>query len=388
MNKVVISGLFLIVGISSTFVQVLIPSLKQQYNLSYFQIGFFDAAFFISYGLFSFIFAIIAKRIKPTKMINYGLILVIIAYLGWLICQITSPSNFYYLLVSQFLLSIGIVAIFTCCEYIALFEKNIYSVKRLSKYESIHSIGAFLAPFLISSLLTLSIFVNSQNIVFIMFFIVMIAFAYFIKITLKKSTEFKAPFYKDKSINILFLTKHFKSAIFSFISLMIYVGIEITVATYLVLLEKQTLQSSGLYLSLYWLLIFIGRLIGGKLLKNSKQVFTIVTVSLIGILLLIVGLLFSKLTIAMLVLCGLTNSVLFPVIFSLGFYFNKQKNIELSGFMLTAISGGAFIPLITGIIVDATNIYSSLIVCAVCYGILVIINLYLNSNKSAKANYI
>ncbi len=139
------------------------------------------------------------------------------------------------------------------------------------------------------------------------------------------------------------------------------------------------------YLSIYWLLIFFGRLVGVKYLKNSKQVFAIVSVCFIVIVMLITGVFVNNLTILMLVLCGLTNSILFPVIFSLGFYFNTYKSIELLGLILTTICGVAFVPLITGSIVDATKIYSSIVVCAVCYGLLIVSCLYLNcQNKQLK----
>lgn len=158
-----------------------------------------------------------------------------------------------------------------------------------------HSIGGFLAPLFISSLLAVSFLTRSQNIVFASFFVSMILIVFIVKQSVKLPNVSEYTNKENRKINISFLSsQNISSAILVFLSLMIYIGIEITVATYLVLFEKLSLHTTGICLSLYWLLIFVGRLIGAKYLKNSNQVFTIVSVCFIGMLMLITGTLFSK----------------------------------------------------------------------------------------------
>jgi FHS family L-fucose permease-like MFS transporter len=68
---------------------------------------------------------------------------------------------------------------------------------------------------------------------------------------------------------------------------------------------------------------------------------------------------------------GLMNSIMFPTIFTLACEKLGARAADGSGIINIAIFGGAVIPLITGVIADATgSLATALILPALCYAII------------------
>jgi fucose permease len=151
-----------------------------------------------------------------------------------------------------------------------------------------------------------------------------------------------------------------------------YVGAEVSMSSGVPLLMKETfgIQNMGLIISwlLFFLPILLGRFIGSVILNwLSAKKFLIITVlvSIVGILLLLFG---NKTTaFTGIVLVGLGFANIFPLIFSIAIDHLPERTNELSGLMVTAIVGGAIIPLIMGAIMDATaSILSGFFVPFIC----------------------
>jgi FHS family L-fucose permease-like MFS transporter len=71
------------------------------------------------------------------------------------------------------------------------------------------------------------------------------------------------------------------------------------------------------------------------------------------------------------------NSIMFPTIFSLACEKLGARAADGSGIINVAIFGGAVIPLLTGVIADATGSLSfSLILPAICYAIIAFFGWY------------
>ncbi|MDF2530287.1 MAG: glucose/galactose transporter, partial [Gammaproteobacteria bacterium] len=64
---------------------------------------------------------------------------------------------------------------------------------------------------------------------------------------------------------------------------------------------------------------------------------------------------------------GLFNSVMFPTIFSLAIRGLGKHTPTGSGMLCVAIVGGAFIPLLQGILADRIGIHLAFILPAICY---------------------
>jgi len=150
-----------------------------------------------------------------------------------------------------------------------------------------------------------------------------------------------------------------------------YVGAEISMSAGVPVLMKENygLQNLGLIIS--WLLFFLpilfGRFTGSIVLRwlpASKFLLLAVSVALIGILLL----LFGNKTVAFtgIVLVGLGFANIFPLIFSIAIDRMPERTNELSGLMITAILGGAVLPLVMGIVQDSFGILAGFFVPLAC----------------------
>jgi MFS transporter, FHS family, L-fucose permease len=68
---------------------------------------------------------------------------------------------------------------------------------------------------------------------------------------------------------------------------------------------------------------------------------------------------------------GLMNSIMFPTIFTLACEKLGSRAADGSGIINVAIFGGAVIPLLTGVVADATgSLAAALILPAICYAII------------------
>jgi MFS transporter, FHS family, L-fucose permease len=66
-------------------------------------------------------------------------------------------------------------------------------------------------------------------------------------------------------------------------------------------------------------------------------------------------------------LCGFFNSIMFPNIFALGIAGLGPMTSKGSGLIMTAVVGGAIIPLLLGALADKIGIQHALIIPAFCY---------------------
>ena len=144
-------------------------------------------------------------------------------------------------------------------------------------------------------------------------------------------------------------------------SIFLYVGAEVSMSSQIPILMKDSfgMQKLGLIVSwsLFFLPILIGRFTGAAVLKKTSPINFLlwtVLISVVGILLLLVG----KMYIAFLgiILIGLGFANIFPLVFSITIDHLPDRSNELSGLMVFAIVGGAFIPMLTGALADKTSL--------------------------------
>ena len=144
-------------------------------------------------------------------------------------------------------------------------------------------------------------------------------------------------------------------------AIFLYVGAEVCLSSgipiYLksqfgIEIEKLGLLGTGLFFTT----LMIGRFVGGIILtwiSPRKFFVTTVAVSVVALL----GLFTASvpIVIASVILVGLGFANIFPLVFSITVDSMPEKSDELSGLMVTAIVGGAFIPPIMGFVSDKTS---------------------------------
>jgi fucose permease len=145
-----------------------------------------------------------------------------------------------------------------------------------------------------------------------------------------------------------------KYVLFFFLGIMAHVGLDVGINTTApkLLMEHlgMALKDAGYATSFYFIFRTAGCLMGSYLLSKfgDKKVFL---VSVIFILLGILALFTSNKFImyAGIAIFGLGNSNVFPVMFSQALIRKPANHNEVSGLMITGISGGAIIPLLMGV---------------------------------------
>jgi len=172
------------------------------------------------------------------------------------------------------------------------------------------------------------------------------------------------------------------------LGIFIYVGIEICISTGVPILLSSNyeidLKTWGLLgNAFFFIAILIGRFFGSVILNWMKPTtFFRVTVmlSLIGLLLIFVNI--KAVTLAGIFIAGLGFANIFPLIFSITVDAMPERSNEISGLMITAIAGGAFIPPIMGLVADKVSVLAGFVVPTI--GLLYVIILAFKKQVASK----
>ena len=160
----------------------------------------------------------------------------------------------------------------------------------------------------------------------------------------------------------------------------LYVGCEVTMSSKLPnYLEAQfgfDIKETGLFGTMFFFLsLMVGRFAGGIIL-NWMAPSTFLKLSAIIALVGIGGMFVAPNEIVAFVfiaLVGLGFANVFPLIFSITIDNMPERSNEISGLMVTAIIGGAFVPMLFGVVADATSLMGGFLVPAVCFAFILLL---------------
>jgi fucose permease len=152
------------------------------------------------------------------------------------------------------------------------------------------------------------------------------------------------------------------------LGIFLYVGAEVSISSGTPILLSTKfgidLKTWGLLgNAFFFIAILTGRFLGSVILNYLQpKRFLLITalISAAGLLLMISPV--QNLVIVGIFFTGLGFGNIFPLIFSITVDYMPKRSNEISGLMVTAIVGGAFIPPIMGAIADATNVTVGLLV--------------------------
>jgi FHS family L-fucose permease-like MFS transporter len=150
---------------------------------------------------------------------------------------------------------------------------------------------------------------------------------------------------------------------FGVIALMLYVGAEVTIGSFIVgflgLKEIAGLgeQSAAKYIPLYWGGLMVGRFAGAAILQKISAQKVLVFAALGSVTFLTITI-FAEGYIALwaMIVIGLFNSIMWSNIFALSIHGLGDLTIKASGILVMAPVGGAILPLIQGIFADIPSI--------------------------------
>ncbi|WP_408672153.1 sugar MFS transporter [Lutibacter sp.] len=398
-------------GFITVLVDSLIPRLREVFELTFFEAGLVQFAFFMAYGLLSIPSGFILSKIGYKKGILLGLG---IMGLGCLLFYPAASFRIFPLfLFGYFILAGGMTVLQVAANpYVAVLGSEETASSRLNLSQAFNSLGTAIAPavgamFLLSDSIKNSNDINNlsstakeayliaeasavQNpFLFLAISLLLLAFIVsFIKLPniLKKKEGFG---YGEA-------LKH-KVLKMGAIGIFLYVGAEVAIGSYLVnyfldmnmaemiknshwmasiseSILQQDLESVdykavvGAFVIFYWSGAMVGRFIGAYLTKIIEPSKVLALFAIMAILLLAISMLTTGF-IAMwsILLVGLFNSIMFPTIFTLSLNGLGEYKPQASGILCTAIVGGAFIPPLYGFFTDQFNFKPALILMVFCY---------------------
>lgn len=146
------------------------------------------------------------------------------------------------------------------------------------------------------------------------------------------------------------------------------VGMNSNIQKYLMIVFSWDIEKASLGISVYFIALMISRFLGAVLLNFIKPRLLLVitaTIALSSVFLLFVA---PNPTIGLIAifLVGFGSGNLFPLIFSITIDKMPDRSNEISGLMIMAVSGGAFIPPIMGAISESVGFLISLVVLVIC----------------------
>lgn len=161
------------------------------------------------------------------------------------------------------------------------------------------------------------------------------------------------------------------------------VGMNSNIANYLQNRFNLSLESASLGISLFFTAEMIGRFVGAVLLRfiKTRFFFRISTImATVGIISLLLAPNVWTARIAIFVV-GLGAANIFPLIFSIAVAKLPSRVNEISGLMIMAVAGGAFIPPLMGFVSSAFGVLESFYVLFAVIIYLLVTSLYVNSGK-------
>ncbi len=392
MAMAVVTMLFFMWGFLTCLNDILVPHFKIIFDLNYTQVMLIQFTFFAAYFIMSIPSGKIVARIGYKKGIVVGLIT---AGIGALLFHPAAGIPSYPLfLTALFVLAAGITMLqVTANPYVAVLGRPQTASSRLNLTQGFNSLGHTLGPvfggifILAGASLTqeqVRLLPGDQAIAYRLqeagyvqgpyLFLAATLFALAVVMAL-----FKLPViatvedHHAKSARLRDALKH-KHLVLGAIGIFLYVGAEVSIGSFLVNFfgEKEiagmTPQDGAKYVSFYWGAAMVGRFIGSALLQKLDPRKMLGVVASIASLLVVVTIL-STGHVAMwtIISVGLFNSVMFPIIFTLGVDGLGKATSQGSSLLVMAIVGGAIIPVIQGAFADAIGIHTAFIIPAICY---------------------
>jgi fucose permease len=361
--------------------------LQQSYDLSNLMAGFVTFMGFIMFGILSIPLGIFQDRKGKKFVLLLGLL---IALLGLIMPMAGSFNSFILILFGLLLLGTGAAFLQVSGNPVMRDVSAVGNYSRnLSFGQFIKAIGSVSGA--VIPILAVAYWGKDWRVVFPIYSVIIL-----ITLLIIYFTPIKEELYDDvepasfKSCFTLFFRNKF--VFFMTVGIFLYVGAEVCMSSrlpnYLHHIFNFDLKELGLFGTLFFFLfLMIGRLLGGVILNwMEARKFLIITASIA--LLSNIALFFVPTRISgfiVIAIIGLSFANIFPLIFSITIDTLPERNNEISGLMVTAIIGGALVPLVFGAVADGFTLLSGFIVPLVCILYVLVISVLTKSHQSKPA---
>ena len=417
---ITVTVLFFLWGFITVLVDSLIPRLKDVFELTYFQAGLVQFAFFLSYLIISVPAGALLSRIGYKKGIIVGLITMAIGCL--LFYPAASEREFSIFLIAYFTLAAGITVLQVAANpYVSVLGSEDGASSRLNLSQAFNSLGTAIAP-IIGAFFLLSDTIKTSEEISVLSeidkanyyvseaatvqkpFLIIAGFIglltlFFVFIKLPKIIE------KSPVGGYAKLLKN-KFVMLGSLGIFLYVGAEVAIGSYLVnyflsmnlseiILQNETMKYIaegllntdlstidskaivGAFVVFYWSGAMIGRFVGAYLTRVMKPTKVLSIFAFLAVLMLLVSMhTYGLVSMWSILAVGLFNSIMFPTIFALTIDGLGDLKPQASGLLCMAIVGGAIIPPAYGFLTDTIGFKFALFLLIACYGYILFFGIF------------
>lgn len=393
---ILVTSLFFLWALLHNINPILIPHLKKACRLTDTESSLIDLFVYAAYFLVALPAGLFMHKYGYKKGIMFGLSLYAIGAL--LVIPAATERSYVFFLFAFFIIASGATFLETVANpYIAVLGPKENSEQRLNFAQSFNGVGSFLAPILGGQFILSGIEYSEEHLsqlstdqlnsylqteanavilpyliiaVIVVFLIVLFAFT---KIPEIKEDDNGIHGPAKFSIKVL-RHSHTRWAV---IAQFFYVGAQVGVGSFFIRYAQFVNGVSEKNAALMWGSIamvgfMVGRFAGTFLIRFIKAHQLLAIYSLINILLLVLAL-FTNGEVALYAVVAVPffMSIMFPTIFALGIKDLGEETKIAASFIVMAIIGGAFAPVLMGFISDSTNsIQKAYVVPLLCFAVI------------------
>jgi FHS family L-fucose permease-like MFS transporter len=376
-----LTTLFFMWGFITSLNDILIPHLKGVFDLSYSQAMLVQFCFFSAYFLVSIPSGAIVKRLGYKKGIVLGLV---IAALG---CMAFYPAasmlSYPVFLMALFVLASGITLLQVSANpYVSMLGNAKTASSRLTMTQAFNSLGTTIAPFFgaflilnhATEMLDKSAQAQSVQVPYLILAgMLLLLAAVFAWIKLPAMTPVDNE-QVTKGAKISGSAWQYSHLVLGAVGIFMYVGAEVSIGSFLVnflgqpdIARLQEIEAAK-YIAYYWGGAMVGRFIGAAVMQKIAAGKLLAFNACCAVLLVMTAMLTTGgAAMWAILLVGLANSIMFPTIFSLAINGLGEHTSQGSGILCLAIVGGAFVPLMQGLLADNIGIQASFFLPMLCY---------------------
>jgi FHS family L-fucose permease-like MFS transporter len=406
---ILVTSLFFLWAFLHNINPILIPHLKKACQLTDLQSALIDSSVYLGYFCVALPAGLIMQKLGYKKGILIGLILYCLGTI--LFIPAASTRNYNFFLVALFIMASGATFLETIANpYITKLGDPAGAAQRLNFAQSFNGVGAFIAPiiggqFILSgiehtpeelkqmSIEQLNNYLNYEAgtirtpyLVIAAVVLVILLFFAFIKLPEIKEnndaveTKFSFNVFRHAQVKWAVTAQFF------------YVGAQVGVGSFFIRFAKYVnnmpeKDAAFFFGSIAMVGFMIGRFLGTFLMRFIRPARLLGLYAVINIVLLFVAITGKgSVSVYAMMAVPFFMSIMFPTIFALGIEGLGEEGKIVSSFLVMAIVGGAFFPLIMGKISDATNgnIQLAYIIPLICFAVVGLFALK-NSNNTTVA---
>ncbi|HSZ16086.1 MAG TPA: sugar MFS transporter [Terracidiphilus sp.] len=378
---ITVAVLFFIFGFITNLNMALVPHLRSIFDLPYAWAMLAESAFFLAYFVFS------SPTSKLIETIGYKRTMVVSLFIQVIGCLLFVPAarmvSFPLFLTAVFIVGAGVTALQTAANpYVAILGPESSAPVRLTLAQALNSLGGTIAPLIAgayiltdpASTASKAAIANTVRGPYIAIAggLLILGFAVaFMHLPQVVQTQSFRPAKEGDPI----LSRSiwgYKHTVLGAVGIFLYVGVEVGLASIAVNYFKSqgvdSAKTASFLLSLYWFGALVGRLLGSLVLTKVKSNKLLGAFGFIAAALLVVSMVSTgPVAIWTVVLCGFFNSIMFPNIFALGIKGLGPMTSKGSGLIMTAVVGGAIVPLLLGAAADKMGIQHAFVIPIFCY---------------------